>query len=108
MRARTLSRLFHAWRAMTPERRVAALAAIALLITMFFPWYGLQSLNRKSGVIYSHNISAFGDVSFVEAAIFLVAAGVLAMLLARAEDATSSSPVATARWSPRPAPGRGC
>jgi hypothetical protein len=80
-----MRRLNDAWRAMEPERRVAAIAAVALLLTMFFPWYGLQSLNRKTGVIYSHNISAFGDVSFVEAAIFLVAAGIVAMLLARAE-----------------------
>jgi hypothetical protein len=80
-----MSRLAHAWSAMEPERRLAAIAALALLLTMFFPWYGLQSLNRKTGVIYSHNISAFGDVSFVEAAIFLVSAGVMAMLLARAE-----------------------
>ncbi len=80
-----MSRLGHAWRAMDAERRLAGLAALALLITMFFPWYGLQSLNRKTGAIYSHDINAFGDVSFVEAAIFLVAAGVMAMLFARAE-----------------------
>jgi len=80
-----MTRLAHAWRAMEPEQRLAAIAALALLVTMFFPWYGLQSLNPKSHEIYSHNISAFGDVSFVEAAIFLVAAGVMAMLLARAE-----------------------
>jgi hypothetical protein len=70
---------------MRPEQRLAALAALGLLVTMFFPWYGLQSLNVKTKAIYSHNISAFGDVSFVEAAIFLVAVGVVAMLLARAE-----------------------
>ncbi len=70
---------------MHSEQRLAAVAALALLVTMFFPWYGLQSLNRKTGVIYSHNISAFGDVSFVEAAVFLVAAGVIAIVLARAE-----------------------
>jgi hypothetical protein len=81
-----MMRLRHAWRAMEQEQRVAAIAALALLVTMFFPWYGLQSLNRKSGAIYSHTINAFGDVSFVEAAIFLVAAGVIALLLARAED----------------------
>jgi hypothetical protein len=80
-----MSRLTRAWRAMEPEQRLAALASLALLVTMFFPWYGLQSLNRKTGAIYSHNISAFGDVSFVEAAIFLVAAGVTALLIARAE-----------------------
>jgi hypothetical protein len=58
---------------------------VALLVTMFFPWYGLQSLNRKTGVISSHAINAFGDVSFVEAAVFLVAATVVLMLVARVE-----------------------
>jgi hypothetical protein len=70
---------------MSREQRMAAGAALALLVTMFLPWYGLQSLNRKTEAIYSHDISAFGDVSFVEAAVFLVAAGVIAMQLARAE-----------------------
>ena len=79
-----MTRLSHAFRAMTPEQRLAALASLALLVTMLFPWYGLQSLNRK-GTIDSHSISAFGDVSFVEAAVFLVAVGVVVMVLARAE-----------------------
>jgi hypothetical protein len=70
---------------MESEQRLAALASLSLLVTMFFPWYGLQSLNPKTKAIYSHNISAFGDVSFVEAAIFLVAAGVTVLLIARAE-----------------------
>jgi hypothetical protein len=81
-----MSRLARAWSAMSSDRRVAALAALALLVTMFLPWYGLQSLNPKTQAIYSHDINAFGDVSFVEAAIFLVAAGVMAMLFARAEE----------------------
>lgn len=64
---------------------MAALAAVGLLVTMFFPWYELQSLNPKTHAIDSRSISAFGDVSFVEAAVFLVAAGVIALLFARAE-----------------------
>jgi hypothetical protein len=80
-----MTRLTSAWRAMTPEQRPAVVASLALLITMLFPWYGLQSLNRRTGTISSHNISAFGDVSFVEAAVFLVALGVVVMVLARAE-----------------------
>ena len=80
-----MTRLTRAWGALAPEQRIAAIAAAALLVTMFFPWYELQSLNRKTGVINSHSISAFGDVSFVEAAVFLVAAGVVALLFARAE-----------------------
>jgi len=80
-----MTRLSHAWRALGADQRVAGAASLALLATMLLPWYGLQSLDRKTGQIYSHSISAFGDVSFVEAAIFLVAAGVLVLLLARGE-----------------------
>jgi hypothetical protein len=80
-----MTRLARAWGTLKPEQRLAAVAAFALLITMFFPWYELQSLNRKTGAIDSRSISAFGDVSFVEAAVFLVAAGVVTLLFARAE-----------------------
>jgi hypothetical protein len=80
-----MTRLARAWSALHPEQRLAAAGALALLVTMFFPWYDLQSLDRKSGTIHSHSINAFGDVSFVEAAIFLVAVGVLMLLFARAE-----------------------
>jgi hypothetical protein len=80
-----MTRIARAWGALAPEQRIAAAAAVALLVTMFFPWYDLQSLNRRSGAIESHSISAFGDVSFVEAAVFLVAAGVIALMFARAE-----------------------
>ncbi len=80
-----MTRLARAWGALSPEQRIAAVAAIALLVTMFLPWYELQSLDPKTKVINSSSISAFGDVSFVEAAVFLVAAGVIALLFARAE-----------------------
>lgn len=80
-----MTRLARAWGALEPEQRLAGFAALGLLVTMFLPWYELQSLNRRSQAIYSHSISAFGDVSFVEAAVFLVAAGVIALLFARAE-----------------------
>jgi hypothetical protein len=80
-----LTRIAQAWRAMAPEQRLAAVAALGLLVTMFFPWYGLQSVDPKTRAINSHSINAFGDVSFVEAAVFLVAAGVIVMLFARAE-----------------------
>jgi hypothetical protein len=80
-----MTRMTRAWGALAPEQRIATGAALALLVTMFLPWYDLQSLDRKSGAINSHSISAFGDVSFVEAAVFLVAAGVIALMFARAE-----------------------
>ncbi|HEY2536397.1 MAG TPA: hypothetical protein VGI24_05370 [Solirubrobacteraceae bacterium] len=80
-----MTRLADDWRAMQPEQRLAVLASLALLVTMFLPWYSLQSLSRKTTTINTHNINAFGDISFVEAAVFLVAAGVVTMILARAE-----------------------
>lgn len=80
-----MTRVTRAWGALEPEQRLAGIAAVALLVTMFFPWYQLQSLNSKTGTINSRSISAFGDVSFVEAAVFLVAAGVIALLFARGE-----------------------
>jgi hypothetical protein len=80
-----MTRLARAWGTLEPEQRLAAVAALGLLLTMFFPWYELQSLNRKTSAISSRSISAFGDVSFVEAAVFLVAGGVVALLFARAE-----------------------
>jgi hypothetical protein len=80
-----MTRLVRAWGALEPEQRLAGVAALALLLTMLLPWYELQSLDRRSGVIHSHSITAFGDVSFVEAAIFLVAVGVLGLLFARGE-----------------------
>ena len=54
---------------------------------MFLPWYSLQSVDRRTETIQSTTINAFGDVSFVEAAVFLVAAGVIVLLFARAEGA---------------------
>jgi hypothetical protein len=80
-----MTRLSRAWGSLELDQRIAAIAAMALLITMFLPWYGLQSQNPKTRTLETHSISAFGDVSFVEAAVFLVAAGVLALLFARAE-----------------------
>jgi hypothetical protein len=87
-----MTRAMSDWRAMDPEQRLATIASLALLVTMFLPWYSLQSLNHKTATISTHSISAFGDVSFVEAAVFLVAAGVLTMLFARAEGRTFHLP----------------
>jgi hypothetical protein len=78
-----MNRILSAWRAMAGEQRLAVVAALALLVTMFLPWYSLE-VPTKTGIV-THSISAFGDVSFIEAAVFLVAAGVIVMLFARAE-----------------------
>jgi hypothetical protein len=73
---------------MPHERRLGAYAAGGLFLTLFLPWYQetvvvagaskkLQTLNQS--------FTAWSSFSFVEAAILLVAAGVLTLLFQRAE-----------------------
>src|SRR5215212_3514237 len=61
----------------------AAGAAAVLALTLFLPWYE-KSFFDKSGA-KSANLSAFGVFSFVEAAVLLVAAGVLYLIWARSQ-----------------------
>jgi hypothetical protein len=77
-----LRRVRGAWRALSPDGRLAALAAAALFVAMLLPWYGVQGRDGDGSV------TAFGAFSFVEAAVLLVALGVLALLFARTEQAT--------------------
>jgi hypothetical protein len=80
-----LRRITGAWGALAPEQRLAALAALALVATMFLPWYGKSVFDQRERRFVDDSVSAFGAVSFVEAAIFLVAAAVLVLLFLRAE-----------------------
>jgi hypothetical protein len=74
-----------AWRALTADQKLAAIAAIALLASMLLPWYqetGNALVNNKL-VRIEDSKNAFQVYSFVEAAVFVVSAGVLALLYAR-------------------------
>ncbi len=86
-RASAPARLSRAWRELPSERRLAALAAMGLFVTLFLPWY--QETVIATGVTSLRSISAtltgWGAFSFVEAAVLLVAAGVLTLLFVRAE-----------------------
>jgi hypothetical protein len=80
-------RLTRVWRHLPSERRLAAFAAIGLFVTLFLPWYqetviarGVTSLRSLSD-----SLTGWGAFSFVEAAVLLVAAGVLLLLFVRAE-----------------------
>jgi len=76
-------RLSQAWRELDGDQRLAAFAALALLVTMFLPWYQATIVER--GRSTNPTFSAFGVFSFVEAAIFLVVLGVGLLLFARGE-----------------------
>ncbi len=80
-------RLRRAALSLAPEERLAALAALGLWISMFLPWYGKSVTEPVSGSLRSaaYKLTAFGAFSFVEAAVLLVSAAVLALLFARAE-----------------------
>jgi len=77
----------HAWGSLDHDRRLAAIAAIALFVTMFLPWYQQNAVvtAAKSQPLVSRNLNAFQVFSFVEAAVLLVAVAVLVLLYMRAE-----------------------
>jgi hypothetical protein len=87
-----LQRLRGAWGGIDRDQRFAGIAATALLFTMFLPWYEKNAFDSESKRFVTDSVSAFGVVSFVEAAIFLVAAGVLVLVLARGERRTFQLP----------------
>jgi hypothetical protein len=82
-----LTRIGRNWRALSSEQRLATVAALALLLSMLLPWYResetLVVKGQAEKVVTSLN--AFSVYSFVEAAIFVVAVGVLVLMWTRAE-----------------------
>ena len=70
------------------ERRLAAYAAIGLFLALFLPWYQETVIVVRTATHLqsaSASITGWGAFSFVEAAVLLVAAGVLTLLFQRAE-----------------------
>jgi len=64
---------------------MAAIAAVVLALSMVLPWYQKSFIPQGRSEFVSDNLSAFGVFTFVEAAVLLVAAGVLFLLWARME-----------------------
>ncbi len=79
-----LSRVARAARGLPPERRLAAIAAGGLFLSLFLPWYQVTVVAKtlKTG---SETLTGWGAFSWVEAAVLLVSAGVLTLLFQRAE-----------------------
>jgi len=82
-----VGRVHRAWNALSPERRLAAIAAIGLFASLFLPWYQetLLDTTSKKPIDISTSVTGWGAFSPVEAAVLLVAAGVLVLLFKRAE-----------------------
>ena len=74
-----------AFRALPAEMQQAAGAAAALALTMFLPWYQKSFFRGTERGRSRPTCSAFGVFSFVEAAVLLVAAGVLYLVWARSQ-----------------------
>ena len=81
---RAVLRVSRSWRGLGSEQRICAVAALVLFVTMLLPWYSLAD-GGKLGCAKTHSVSAFGVFSFVEAAVLLVSAGVLALMFFRGE-----------------------
>jgi hypothetical protein len=82
------SRLVRAWKALPGESRLAAYASGALFFTLFLPWYQVTLIapaKAEKLQSASASITGWGAFSFVEAAVLIVAAGVLTLLFQRAE-----------------------
>ena len=76
-----------AWRRLPAGYRHAALAAAGLVCALALPFYEKQAFElTDDGRLVSarQNLSAYGVVSFVEGAVMLVAAAVLALVVLRA------------------------
>jgi hypothetical protein len=73
---------------LAPEFKQAALAACGLVVSLFLPWYEKSAFfPAASGPpqLGTESLSAFEVISFVEAAVVLVAAGVLFLAYQRAQ-----------------------
>jgi hypothetical protein len=82
-------RVRRAWRVLPSERRLAVFAALGLFASLFLPWYQETVIpTSTSGAktpLPSASLTGWAAVSFVEAAVLLVAVGVVVLLFLRAE-----------------------
>jgi len=82
-----IGRVRRAFGVLAPEQRLAGACAIGLFLTMFLPWYTRDTTAVVEGKLQTvgSTLMAFKAFSFVEAAILLVAVGVLLLLFVRGE-----------------------
>jgi len=81
-----VDRVRRVWKHLAREQRVAAVAALVLLLTLFLPWYQKSIFDEKQGKFVPDALTGFGSADFVMASVVLVAFGVLGLLWARGEE----------------------
>jgi hypothetical protein len=89
-----MTRLSDAWRELQAAQRRERCASLGLFLSMLLPWYDKTDTVVVHGAAKATqtSLSAFQAFSFVEAAVLLVSAAILAMLFARAERRTFQLP----------------
>ena len=94
-----MTRLAAAWRAMEPEQRLAAIAALGLFVSMFLPWYGQTDtvVGRNDGEGHADEPERLRNVLVRRGRGAARQRGGARMLFARVEGPNSSSRAATAR-----------
>lgn len=81
-------RITRATRKLSPEQRLAGLAACCLFLTLFLPWYQesvIITSAKGRPVPATESLTGWAAFSWVEAAVLLVAVSVLVLLFQRAE-----------------------
>jgi hypothetical protein len=90
-----LVRAVRAFRALGREQRISALAALALWITMFLPWYSETGVaHDKSGsAAVSLSLSAWNAFGLVQVLVLALSLGTFAFLFARGERRALGAPL---------------
>jgi hypothetical protein len=81
-----IGRVRRAFGGLAPEQRLAAIFALALLVTLFLPWYETIGIPKGQSTFVHDKSSAIFKGTFIELAILLIVVAVLVMLFARGED----------------------
>ncbi len=88
-----VARVVRAAGRLSSQQRLAAIAALSLFLTLFLPWYSVtlvavskvESAKHQLDQLPATSFTGWGAFSFVEAAVLVVAIGVLVLLFRRAE-----------------------
>ena len=89
-------RLGRDWKALSRERRTAAIAAAVLWVTLFLPWYQASVVSRssktRSAIPVGESLSGWAAFSAVEALILILSLGIVLLLFLRAEGRVAHAP----------------